>query len=50
MADLLFIALMIVFFALAVLLVRACDLIIGPDEDVIIGTVESTDDGVEIAA
>jgi hypothetical protein len=50
MADLLFIALMIVFFALAVLLVRVCDRIIGADEGVIIGTVEYADDEVEVAA
>ena len=50
MADLLFIALMIVFFALAVALVRFCDWIVGADEDVVIGTVEYADDGVEIAA
>lgn len=31
MADLIFVALTIAFFALAVLLVKACDRIIGPD-------------------
>jgi hypothetical protein len=33
-ADLLLIALMIAFFAVAVLLVRACDAVIGPDTEV----------------
>jgi len=44
MADLLFIGMMIAFFGLAVLLVRACDRIIGVDESVVVGTVEYTDD------
>jgi hypothetical protein len=49
MADLLFIGLMIGFFALAVLLVRACDLIIGADDEVVVGTIEPADE-VEAAA
>ncbi len=32
MSDIIFIAIIVVFFALAVLLVRACDRIIGPAE------------------
>lgn len=32
MADLLFVAVIIAFFAVCLLLVRACDRIIGPDE------------------
>ena len=32
MADLLFVAVIIAFFAVCVLLVKACDRIIGPDE------------------
>jgi hypothetical protein len=44
MADLLFIALMVVFFGLAVLLIKACDRIIGADEEVV---VRAADDDVE---
>jgi hypothetical protein len=45
MADLLFIAMMLAFFGLAVLLVRACDWIIGVEDDVIVGadTTDATD-------
>ena len=50
MADLLFIAMMIVFFGLAVVLVRLCDRIIGTDESVVIGTVEYADEVEEAAA
>ena len=50
MADLLFIGMMIVFFGLAVVLVRLCDKIVGADEGVVIGAVEYTDDGEAIAA
>ena len=50
MADLLFIGMMIVFFALAVVLVRICDRIIGSDEDVVVGSVEYTPESEEIAA
>jgi hypothetical protein len=50
MADLLFIGMMIVFLGLAVVLVRVCDWIVGADEGVVIGIVEYTDDGEEIAA
>lgn len=50
MADLLFIGMMIVFFGLAVVFVRLCDKIVGTDEGVVIGTVEYTTDGEEIAA
>jgi hypothetical protein len=49
MADLLFIGLMIGFFALAVVLVRVCDRIIGADDDVVVGTVEPVDE-IEMAA
>jgi hypothetical protein len=45
MADLLFIAMMIAFFGLAVLLVRACDWIIGVDDEAIVG---SPDDATEV--
>jgi hypothetical protein len=50
MADVLFIVMMVVFFGLAVLLVRLCDRIIGADEDVVVGAVEYTDDGEQVAA
>jgi hypothetical protein len=52
MADLLFIGLMIGFFGLAVLLVKACDRIIGVDEDVIVSVPEDNDEleGHEVAA
>jgi len=50
MADLLFIAMMVAFFGLAVVLVRICDRIIGADEDVVIGSVEYGTDPEEIAA
>ena len=50
MADLLFIGMMVVFFGLAVVLVRVCDRIVGADEGVVIGAVEYTDDGEEMAA
>jgi hypothetical protein len=48
MADLLFIGMMIVFFGLAVALVRLCDRIIGTDESVVIGTVEFADEADEV--
>ena len=41
---------MVVFFGLAVLLVRICDRIIGADEDVVIGSVEYGADAEEVAA
>jgi hypothetical protein len=41
MADLLFVAVILVFFALCVLLVKACDRIIGPDETSVADTVGS---------
>jgi hypothetical protein len=50
MADLLFIAMMIAFFALAVGLVRVCDRIIGVDEDVVVGSVDDTPESEDIAA
>jgi hypothetical protein len=49
MADLLFIGLMVVFFGLAVLLVRVCDRIIGDDE-VSLGSPSTEDEIVEVAA
>ena len=33
MADLIYVAVIVAFFALAALFVKACDLIIGPDEE-----------------
>jgi hypothetical protein len=50
MADLLFIVMMIAFFALAVGLVRICDRIIGADEDVVVGSVDQAPESEEIAA
>jgi hypothetical protein len=52
MADLLFLGLMIGFFALAVGLVHVCDRIIGADDDVIVGAIEPIEptDEVEAAA
>ena len=50
MADLLFVALMGAFFAVAVVLVRICNRIIGTDEDVVIGSGDYTGDAAEVAA
>jgi hypothetical protein len=50
MADALFLGMMIVFFGLAVALVRLCDRIIGTDEGVVVGAAEYTNDGEQIAA
>jgi hypothetical protein len=50
MADVLFLGMMIVFFGLAVVLVRLCDRIIGTDEGVVIGNVEYADEVDEVAA
>jgi len=50
MADLLFLALMGAFFAVAVVLVRICDRIIGTDEDVVIGTGDYTGEAADVAA
>ena len=47
MADLLFIAMMVAFFGLAVVLIRVCDRIIGADEDVVVGSVEYDAAGAE---
>jgi hypothetical protein len=38
MQDVIFVAVIIAFFGLCVLLVRACDWIIGPDEQALAGT------------
>lgn len=40
MADVLFVCSMLVFLSLSVLLVRICDRIIGPDEDVVVGAAD----------
>jgi len=50
MADLLFLALMGAFFAVAVVLIRICDRIIGTDEDVVIGAGDDMGDAAEVAA
>jgi hypothetical protein len=51
MADVLFVALILVFFALAALLVRACDRIIGPDVvPVADETTATADDPIELVA
>jgi len=50
MADLLFLALMGAFFAVAVVLIRICDRIIGSDEDVVIGADSSSGEAAEVAA
>jgi hypothetical protein len=50
MADLLFIAMMVAFFGLAVLLVRACDWIIGVDDEVIVGSTDETADTSDAGA
>jgi hypothetical protein len=44
MADLLFIVMMIAFFGLAVLLVRACDWIIGVDDEAVMASADDTTD------
>ncbi len=43
MADLLFLAIIVVFFALAVLFVRACDRILGPEEAAVAPAGEETE-------
>ena len=48
MADLLFIALLIGFFALSVLFVRACEKILGDDDGTVVEP--SADDDVRVAA
>jgi hypothetical protein len=51
MADLLFIAMMVAFFGLAVVLIRICDRIIGTDEGVVIADADTdadTDTGTEL--
>jgi hypothetical protein len=45
MQDVLYLGIIIAFFVLAVAFVYACDLIIGPDEEVL---VEGADEGAEI--
>jgi len=49
MADLLFIAVTVAFFGLALVLVRACDRIIGPDTD-LHADADLADDGVDATA
>ncbi len=48
MGDLLFLAILVVFFALAVLFVRACDRIVGPDTEAL--TPVEADETAEKAA
>ena len=50
MADLLFVAMMFAFFGLAVLLVKACDWIIGVDDEVVVSTADEIDEPQELAA
>ncbi len=50
MADLLFIVMMVAFFGLAVLLVRACDWIIGVDDEVVVGSTDDTTDAGDAEA
>ena len=57
MADVLFVAIVVGFFGLMVLLVRACDAIIGPDpleldvvDDADPATVETTEPKAEVVA
>jgi len=50
MADVLFIGVMVGFFALAVVLVRACDRIVGVDDPSVTVTVAADEDTVEAAA
>jgi hypothetical protein len=44
MSDLIFVAALFAFFALAALFVKACDLIIGPDEEALAQRVTETSD------
>jgi hypothetical protein len=46
MLDLLYVAVVIVFFALMLLLVRGCDRIIGPDRDALGGPEQVADEEV----
>jgi hypothetical protein len=54
MSDLIFVAALFAFFALAALFVKACDLIIGPDEEALAQRVTETldpePDGGRLAA
>ena len=50
MADVLFLAILVVFFAIAVVFVRACDHIIGPDLEAGVAPTPSRRPGSERAA
>ena len=47
MADVAFVAIIIAFFALAALFVRACDRMIGTDEEALAGSTDGTETGTE---
>ncbi len=49
MQDLIFVLIVLVFFALMLALVRGCDRIIGSDEDAL-GSTRASDEDVEVAA
>lgn len=49
MADLVFLVLIVGFFALMVLLVRACDHIIGPDPDPVASSTDTVEVGGVVA-
>jgi len=49
MADVLFLALIVALFGVSVLFIRACDHIIGTDDEVVIGAT-SDDDNEEVLA
>jgi hypothetical protein len=51
MGDVLFVAILVAFFALAVVFVRACDRIVGPDTGSLdVADTEATSDADEVAA
>jgi hypothetical protein len=51
MLDLMYVAIVVVFFALMLALVRGCDRIVGPDEEALgaLPATDASDDDVEVA-
>lgn len=49
MLDLMYVAIVVVFFALMLALVRGCDRIVGPDEEALGTLTDAPDEDVEVA-